>query len=106
VYVENVKYSIETRSRNIIFYVRESFYDKEFDPYEILDKETFKILSDVIKNEANDILKDYNLTLNDIMNVNIYSIVENKDIMNVNIYSIVENKDMALDILCATELID
>ena len=79
---------------NIIFYVRDNFYDENFEPYEILDDKTIRKLSHSIINEANDILKKYNKDLKDISKMN------PKDVR-----SLISDNNLCLDILFATELI-
>ena len=79
---------------NIIFYVRPNFYDKEFEPYEILNDETLKKLSNSIIKEANSILKKYNKNLKEIKEMN------KKDVQ-----ALITDEDLNLDILFATELI-
>lgn len=81
---------------NIIFYVRPTFYDSEFEPYEILAEETFKTLSASIIHEANCILKDYDKTLKEI------SLMKSK---TNYVSDIIKNKDLCLDILFASELV-
>ena len=76
---------------NIIFYVRPTFYDSEFEPYEILNESSYKELANSIIDEANVILKEYNIKLN--------------DVRDVNLYNIIDDKDLCLDILFASELI-
>ena len=79
---------------NIIFYVRKDFYDKELEPYEILDEKTYKKLSKSIINQANDILSDYKLSLNN---------VKSKSISDL--YVLLNNNELVEDILFASELL-
>ena len=79
---------------NIIFYVRPTFYDSEFEPYEILDDVTFNKLANSIIKEANEILKKYDKTLSDIK------------VMNVKeVYELINDNYLTLDLLYATELV-
>ena len=79
---------------NIIFYVRPNFYDKDFEPYEILNDSTLEKLSNSIISEADSILIKYNKNLKEIKEMNA------KDV-----HSLINDKDLCLDILFATELI-
>lgn len=79
---------------NIIFYVRDEFYYKEFDTYEILNKDIYNLLRDLIIDEANVILKDYNLTLKEAYNLNPREL--NK---------LFDDKKLYLDISFASELV-
>lgn len=80
---------------NIIFYVRPQYYDIKYDPYEILIDDVFKILSQSIIFDANNILKKYNITLEDIKLMNA------KDV-----HGLIKNSELAVDILYAAELIN
>ncbi len=79
---------------NIIFYVRDSFYDKNYEPYEVLNKKTYSLLANSIIDEANEILKNYKLTLNDI-----------KKIHPNDLEKIVNDRDLYIDLKFASELI-
>lgn len=79
---------------NIIFYVRPVFYDKKFEPYEILNKDTFEVLKSVIISDANTILKQYNINLKDVRKINI----------NI-IKKIINNDELYEDIMYASELV-
>ena len=79
---------------NIISYVKSDFYDKEFDTYEVLNSNSYNLLKNIIIEEANEILKEYNLTLNDIVNINLQELS-----------NLLNNKKLYLDICYASELI-
>lgn len=79
---------------NIIFFVRPEYYDKKYDEYEILKSEVFELLSQSIIEDANNILKKYNCTLDDIK------------FMNINdIHKLIDDNELVVDILYAKELI-
>ena len=78
---------------DIIFYVRKDFYDKEYEPYEVLNVKTYNILSQSIIQQANNILGNYGLKLKDIENMNIQ-----------DLYKLLNDEDLVLDILFASEL--
>lgn len=79
---------------NIIFYVRPNFYDSEIEPYEILTDDAYNELSNSIIKEADNILKEYNKTLNEI---------DKMDIKDV--HELIKDNDLCLDILFASELV-
>ena len=79
---------------NIYFYIRNDFYDPKYDPYEILNDDTKKILGESIIKEANEILKDYKITLEDVINMPV-----------MDFHDLIGNKDLSLDILYSTEII-
>lgn len=79
---------------NIIFYVRDNLYDENFEPYEILTDDAYNELSNSIIKEADNILKEYNKTLNEI---------DKMDIKDV--HELIKDNDLCLDILFASELV-
>ena len=79
---------------NIINYVKDNFYDKEFDTHEILSEDSYNLLKDLIIEEANLILEKYDLTLKDIININLGAL---SDLLN--------DRKLYLDICFASELI-
>lgn len=79
---------------NIIFYTRDNFYDKEFEPYEILEEDTYKKLKDSIIKESENYLSTFNLTLKKVKFMDLKELEK-----------IIPNQEQRLDILYATELI-
>lgn len=79
---------------NIITYVKSDFYDKEFDTYEVLNSNSYNLLKNIIIEEANELLKEYNLTLNDINNIDLQELS-----------NILNDKKLYLDICYASELV-
>ena len=79
---------------NIITYVKRDFYDKEFDTYEVLNSNSYNLLKNIIIEEANELLKEYNLTLNDINNIDLQELS-----------NILNDKKLYLDICYASELV-
>lgn len=79
---------------NIINYVKDNFYDKEYDTYEILNENSYNLLKNLIIEEANLILEKYDLTLKDTININLGAL---SDLLN--------DRRLYLDICYASELI-
>ena len=79
---------------NIIFYVRPTFYDSSFDSYEILEAETFKVLSKNIIACADSILSSYGKTLKEIHEMN-----------PLDVHKLIDDKNLCEDILFASELV-
>ena len=79
---------------NIINYVKDNFYDKEYDTYEILNENSYNLLKNLIIEEANLILEKYDLTLKDIININLGAL---SDLLN--------DRRLYLDICFASELV-
>ena len=79
---------------NIIFYVRPTFYDSSFDSYEILETETFKVLSKNIIECADSILSSYGKTLKEVNEMN-----------PLDVHKLIDDKDLCEDILFASELV-
>jgi hypothetical protein len=79
---------------NIIFYVRPNFYDSSFDTYEVLNNETFKILSDNILECANSILSKYGKTLKEVSEMN-----------PLDVHKLISDSKLCEDILFASELV-
>ena len=79
---------------NIIFYTRDEFYDKDFEPFEILEEDTYNKLKESIIKDSEKYLSTYNLTLKKVK------------FMNPNdLEKIIPDREQRLDILFATELI-
>lgn len=92
-YNELQKYNFHDKI-NIIFYVRKDFYNSKYDSYAVLDEDVKAKLSRIIIEEANIILKEFNVSISEIklMNIN-------------NINKLINDNKLALDIMFASELI-
>jgi hypothetical protein len=79
---------------NIIFYVRPDFYDNTFDTYEILNNETFKVLSENIIECADSILSKFGKTLKEVSGMH-----------PLDVHEMIDDKELLIDILFASELV-
>ena len=82
---------------NIIFYVRDNYYDFEFEPFEILSVDAYEVLKDSIINEANELLGKNNLTL---------EIYRKENYLPCDLATFIDDEELRIDICFAAELVN